>query len=209
MPGCCLLVFPVGLLLNLAHGGELFTGNTMRGTAAVLGGTATVSQLVKNWIVAFCGNFIGCVFILGLVLAAGLFPPSSPAAAFVASLAKMALPLGQTSCRAVLANWLVVMAVWQASSARTATDRFFAIWPPISACVAAGLEHSVANMMLVPLGMAVSADGLTAASFGRFLATNLAPVMLGNAVAGAVIVAGTSHVLYGKNSSSRQGSKQV
>lgn len=194
------LVFPVGLLLNLSHGGELFTGNTFRGAAAVLGGKATISQLAKNWAVVFCGNFLGCLAILTVVLASGLFPSGSPAAAFAQSLAdaKMALPLGETFFRAVLANWLVVLAVWQASSARTATDRFFAVWPPISAFVAAGLEHSVANMLLVPLGMAVGAEGLSAASFARFLTTNLAPVTLGNVVAGAVIVAGASHVAYGR-----------
>jgi formate/nitrite transporter len=199
------LVFPVGLLLNLAHGGELFTGNTFWGAAAVMGGKASVSQLAKNWAVAFAGNFVGCIAILSLVLASGLFPTGSPAAAFAQSLsdAKMALPLGQVFCRAVLANWLVCLAVWQASTARTASDRFFAVWPPISAFVAAGLEHSVANMFLIPLGLAVGgAEGLSAASLARFLAANLAPVTLGNAVAGAVVVAGASHLAYG---SSRKG----
>jgi len=195
------LVFPVGLLLNLSHGGELFTGQTMRASVAVLAGKATPAQLALNWAVSFCGNLVGSLAVLALVLASGLFfaPPAGPAAAaFAGSLAqaKMALPFGEAVCRGVLANWLVCMAVWQASTARTPSDRFFAVWPPIAAFVAAGLEHSVANMFLVPLGLAVG-SGLDAASFGRFLATNLLPVTLGNALAGAAVVGAVSHGLYG------------
>lgn len=193
------LVFPVGLLLNLAHGGELFTGNTMRCTLAVYGGKATPMQLAQNWAVSFAGNFLGCLGVLALVLAAGVLPQGSPSAAFAASLAqaKLALPVGEAVCRAVLANWLVCMAVWQATSARTASDRFFAVWPPIVAFVAAGLEHSVANMFLVPLGLAAAGE-LTAGTFVRFLGANLLPVTVGNALAGAAVVALASHAVYGK-----------
>ena len=193
------LVFPVGLYLNLAHGGELFTGQTMRCALAVLSKQSTLSQLAQNWAVSFCGNLVGSLAIVALVLASGVFAPSSPPAAFIAATAqaKVALPFGEAVCRGVLANWLVCLAVWNASAARNATDRFFAIWPPIAGFVAAGLEYSVANMFIAPLGLAVGAGGLDLASFGHFLFANLLPVTLGNAIAGAVVVAGVSHAVYG------------
>lgn len=199
------LVFPVGLLLNLSHGGELFTGQSMRATLAVLSGKSTLTQLAKNWAISFLGNFVGALSVVALVVASGLFSSSqasssSTAAAFFASSiadAKLSLNFSEAFFRAVLANWLVCMAVWGASTARTATDRFFAIWPPIAGFVAAGLEHSVANMFLVPLGLAVGSGGLDLVSFGAFLGRNLLPVTLGNAFAGAVVVAGSSHAVYG------------
>lgn len=193
------LVFPVGLLLNLSHGGELFTGQTMRATLAVLSNKSTFAQLAQNWVVSFTGNFAGALAILALVLASGLFPTGSPASSFASSLsqAKLSLPFTEALCRAILANWLVCLAVWQASAAKTASDRFFAIWPPIAGFVAAGLEHSVANMFLVPLGLACGAGGLDLGAFAGFLGKNLLPVTLGNAIAGAVVVAGFSHAVYG------------
>jgi formate/nitrite transporter len=201
------LVFPIGLLLNLSHGGELFTGQTMRATLAVLSQNSTFAQLAQNWLVSFTGNFAGALAILALVLASGLFPTNSPAATFASSLAqaKLSLPFTEALCRAILANWLVCLAVWQASAAKTASDRFFAIWPPIAGFVAAGLEHSVANMYLVPLGLACGGAGfgLDLGAFVGFLWRNLLPVTLGNAIAGAVVVAGFSHAVYGSGGNLR------
>lgn len=227
------LIFPVGLSLSLAHGGELFTGQTMRAPLAAAfdmgggrsgvpgggggGGGATTSgprrllllaqQVAGNWALSFTGNFAGALAVLALVLAAGLFPAGSSAAAFAASIAdaKLSLSFSEALCRGLLANWLVCMAVWQASAARTWSDRFFAVWPPIAAFVACGLEHSVASMFLVPLGLAVGGGGggLDAASFARFLTANLLPVTIGNALAGVVVVAGLSQVVYGGGDGAR------
>jgi formate transporter len=195
------LVFPVGLLLVMAHGPELFTGQAMRGAVAVLEGKATYGQLLRNWLISFAGNFVGCLCVLALVIASNtpLTIAGSPAASFVAALAasKMALSFSEAVARAVLANWLVCMAVWSAAPTRTASDRFFAVWPPISGFVAAGLEHSVANMMIVPLGLAASGELTLGAFFGRFCWGNLLPVTLGNVIGGAVVVGLGSWVIYG------------
>ena len=95
--------------------------------------------------------------------------------------------------RGVLCNWLVCMAVYMASMARDVTGKMVAIWFPISAFIALGLEHSVANMFLVPFGIFNGA----AVTWKAFLLNNLLPVTLGNIIAGTVCVAGAFSWAYG------------
>ena len=103
-------------------------------------------------------------------------------------------PMLQAFARGVLCNWLVCAAVWMANACSNATGKAIAIWFPISAFVAMGLEHSVANMFMVPLGIALGAD----VSFTHFLTANLLPVTLGNTVAGVACMGLTYSLLYGK-----------
>ena len=100
----------------------------------------------------------------------------------------------QAFSRGILCNWLVCAAVWMANACSSAAGKAVAIWFPISAFVALGLEHSVANMFMVPLGIALGAK----VSFSHFLTSNLLPVTLGNTVAGVACLGLTYSLMYGK-----------
>ena len=106
----------------------------------------------------------------------------------------MTVNVMQAFTRGVLCNWLVCAAVWMANACSSATGKAVAVWFPISAFVALGLEHSVANMFMVPLGIALGAN----VTYGQFLAANLLPVTLGNTVAGVACLGLSYSLLYGK-----------
>jgi formate/nitrite transporter FocA (FNT family) len=99
----------------------------------------------------------------------------------------------QCFLRAIMANWLVCVAVWNAGAASSLSGKVLGIWPPISAFVAIGLEHSVANMFLIPLGIALGAE----LTFGQFITQNLIPVTLGNIIGGLVFMGTASSYFYG------------
>jgi formate/nitrite transporter FocA (FNT family) len=99
----------------------------------------------------------------------------------------------QAFVRAILANWLVCVAVWCAGAANSLPGKILGLWPPICAFVAIGLEHSVANMFLIPLGIALGAD----ITFTHFLTANLIPVTLGNIVGGMVFMGFSNAYFFG------------
>ena len=119
---------------------------------------------------------------------------ANPATAIAIAGAKTSLTFGQAFFRGILCNWLVCMAVWMSAAASDAFGKFVAIFLPISAFVAMGFDHSIANMFIIPLGMALGADVSTKA----FLLGNLLPVTLGNIVGGGIMVAGLYSAAYGK-----------
>jgi formate/nitrite transporter len=196
-PGLQKMIFgafglPFGLLMTLVTGTELFTGNTALVTMAVLEGEADVGQLMKSWVASFLGNFVGAVGLAALAAYAATLPGGGASVAIAA--AKTSLPFGKAVARGILCNWLVCMAVYMASMAKDMSGKIVAIWFPISAFVAMGFEHSVANMFLVPLG--IFAAG--AVSWKAFLLGNLLPVTLGNIIGGALCVAFPFHLFFGK-----------
>lgn len=186
------LVFPVGLTMNTLHGTELFTGNTMKLPAAIYEGKANMAGLIKNWFWSYSGNFIGSLLFVAAVVASGVLTAGA-SYPIKTAMAKASLPWGQAFIRAVMANWLVCVAVWNAGAAQSLPGKVLGIWPPIAAFVAIGLEHSVANMFLIPLGIALGAD----ISFSHFLTANLIPVTLGNIVGGLVFMGTASSIFYG------------
>jgi ferredoxin-nitrite reductase len=183
---------PFGLMMTIIGGGELFTGNTALGTAALVEGTTTKKDVLMNWVVSYAGNFLGSLLLAYLAHTAGTLG-AAPAAVNVAVL-KSSLTFSQAFTRGLLCNWLVCMAVWMASGASSLPGKMTAIFFPISAFVALGLEHSVANMFLIPLGMLRGAE----VSIADFLLKNLLPVTLGNIVGGAIAVAGSYSAAFGK-----------
>lgn len=185
---------PFGLLMTLITGAELFTGNTALLTAAVLQGKATKEQLTKSWVYSYFGNFVGSIGLAALVTVGGTL--ASSGAPMAVATAKTSLTFLQAFTRGILCNWLVCMAVYMASFARDMGGKMVAIWFPISAFVAMGLEHSVANMFLIPLAIMSGASSIT---WSSFLLKNLLPVTLGNIVGGAVCVAGLYSMVYGKD----------
>jgi len=189
-PGLQKLVFgafglPLGLMMTVVTGAELFTSSTAFVATAVMARKATVGDLVRNWTITYLGNFVGSLIIACLFSAAGVVPVS---AAHIAQ-KKVSESFVQAFSRAILANWLVCMATWMAAGANDLASKMVAIWFPISSFVAMGLEHSIANMSIIPAGMFLNDHLETPITVADFLVKNLIPVTLGNAVAGVFAVA--------------------
>jgi len=183
---------PFGLIMTLITGGELFTGNTALVTAAVMEGKASAKDLMKSWAVSYAGNFVGSLLLAYLAFLSGTLG-NGPASVAVAT-AKCTLSWQAAFVRGLLCNWLVCMAVYMASGCATMTEKMVAVWFPISAFVALGLDHSVANMFLIPLGMMRGAD----ITIAQFLIKNLIPVTLGNIVGGALCVMAPFGLTFGR-----------
>ncbi len=186
--------FCLGLVLVLVGGGELFTGNVLL-TMAWASRRIALRLLLRNWILAYVGNFVGALSIAALVAMAQTAKLSAGAVGVtMATLAhaKLDLTFGQALARGVLCNLLVCLAVWLCFGARTVTDKVVAVILPVSAFVACGFEHCVANMYLVPVAIWSQADLPASAarlSWLVFLQDNLLPVTLGNIVGGTLVAA--------------------
>lgn len=183
---------PFGLFMTLMTGAELFTGNTALVSMAAYEGEATTDQVAKSWVMSYLGNFVGSVGLAFLV-SVGATLVGGGASVGIAG-AKTSLPFMKAFVRGILCNWLVCMGVYMASMAKDVAGKMVAIWFPISAFVTLGLEHSVANMFIIPLGIFSGA----AVSWKTFFMANLLPVTLGNIVGGAVAVAAVFSFMYGK-----------
>jgi formate transporter len=196
------LVFSTGLLLVVVAGAELFTGNNLLVMAWADGKISTL-EVLRNWVLVCGANFVGAAGLALLVFASGHTDLNGGAIGqqvVKIALAKQSLSVEQAFFRGVLCNVLVCMAVWMAMAGRSVTDKMVAIVLPITAFVAAGFEHSIANMYLMPLAMLIqTADpasiALNAVTW-RGMATNLVPVIAGNLVGGSVLVGLAYHVIY-------------
>lgn len=196
------VAFSLGLILVVVAGAELFTGNNLLAMAWADGRISTL-EVMRNWGVVCAGNFVGAAGLALLVYLSGHPAMNDGAIAreYVAiASAKTALPFWTAFFRGVLCNVLVCMAVWMALAGRSVVDKAVAIVFPISAFVAAGFEHSVANMYFIPLAMLVQGPdpiaAATSAAAWAALGRNLLPVILGNIVGGSVLVGLVYHVIY-------------
>jgi formate transporter len=195
------LVFSLGLLLVTVAGAELFTGNNLLAMAWASKRIST-GELLRNWAVVCIGNFVGACALALLVYLSRSTELNGGALAQQAmriAAAKAALPADVAFFKGVLCNVLVCMAVWMAAAGRSVTDKAIAIVPPITAFVAAGFEHSVANMYYFPLAMLLQIDhgvaGTPVIGWGTMF-LNLGPVIAGNLLGGSVLVAGVYWVIY-------------
>ncbi len=203
------VTFSLGLILVVVAGAELFTGNNLV-VMAWASRKVTTGQLVRNWLWVYFGNFIGAVATAGLLYLTGswsAFDGLVGVTAVKIAVAKCSLAVGAAFALGVMCNALVCLAVWLCFSARGVTDKIVAIVFPITAFVALGFEHSIANMYFIPLGIllkgepsVVAAGGWTPEQLAPLswtgFARNLAPVTLGNIVGGAVMVAGMYWMIY-------------
>jgi formate/nitrite transporter len=186
-------VFSLGLLLVVVAGAELFTGNNLIAMAWAEGKVSS-AELLRNWAVVCATNFLGAVGLALLVLLSG--HADQYAGTYLKILAaKTGLPFIKAFFSGILCNVLVCMAVWMSLAGRSVVDKAVAIFFPISAFVAAGFEHSVANMYFIPLGMMLQAAAGQPVELAG-LARNLVPVIAGNLVGGSVLVALVYHVIY-------------
>jgi formate transporter len=198
------LVFCLGLIAVVVAGAELFTGNNLI-VMAFASRKVTLTQLLRNWGIVYAGNFVGSIATALVMLATRQYSSAGGAIganAMAIANAKCSLGFVQALALGVMCNALVCLAVWLNLSARSTTDKIMAILFPITAFVAAGFEHSIANMYFVPMGLFVKglaandfwqAIGKTAADFGNltwgaFLVRNLLPVTIGNIIGGAGMV---------------------
>lgn len=205
------LAFSLGLILVIVGGAELFTGNNLM-VMAWASGRLSTREVLRAWILVYIGNFIGAVGTAMLVfLTEDYFHGDATVgiAALATAQAKASLPIVPALVHGILGNVLVCLAVWLCYSARTTSDRILAIIPPITAFVAAGFEHSVANMYLIPFGMMVkygaaapfwAASGVIPDTFPaltlRGLVANLVPVTVGNIVGGGLLVGAVYWFVY-------------
>ncbi|MDO8448672.1 MAG: formate/nitrite transporter family protein [Rhodoferax sp.] len=196
------LVFSLGLLLVVVAGAELFTGNNLLAMAWADGKIST-AEVLRNWLLVCLANFVGAAGLAALVFASGHTDLNGGAIGqqvVKMALAKQNLSLGQAFFRGVLCNVLVCMAIWMAMAGRSVTDKMVAIVLPITAFVAAGFEHSIANMYLMPLAMLIqyfdpAVAGTAPVTWGG-IAGNLVPVIAGNLIGGSVLVGLAYHVIY-------------
>ncbi len=176
-------VFPVGLMMVVICGAELFTGNNLL-TLALFDGRITPAQLLRNWVTVYLSNLAGSVLLALLLASSGLYGGAAGERAIAVAVSKVGAPFFEMVIRGILCNILVVLALWFQAGAKDLIGKIWAIWFPIMLFVFAGFEHSVANMTYIPLGIFLGAD----VSVGQFLLGNLVPVTIGNLIGGAVIV---------------------
>jgi formate transporter len=191
------LAFSLGLILVVIAGAELFTGNNLM-VMAWVHRKITTRHLLRNLIIVFFANFIGAVGLAAIVALSGHATMNNFGVgdhAVAIANAKVALSFGDAFFRAILCNILVCLAVWLAMGARTVTGKILAIIFPISAFVACGFEHCIANMYLISLGIFLD-GGATESLNWIGLAKNLVPVTLGNLVGGAGMVGLVYYVIY-------------
>lgn len=197
------MAFSLGLILVIVGGAELFTGDSLM-VVACASRRITVTALLRAWALVYLGNICGALGTAALVFLAGQHGFAGGAVgktALVVASAKAGLPTVQMFFLAVLCNVLVCLAVWMSFGARSLTDKVLVIVPPITAFVAAGFEHSIANMYLLPYALAVKAwaapefwmaigqeasayPALTVANAFR----NVAVTTIGNLIGGSLLV---------------------
>lgn len=206
------VVFSLGLILVIVGGAELFTGNTLIIMAWASRKLSTM-KLLRNWFVVYFGNLTGAVATAFLVFWSRQYMMGKGAVGVTAlniGLTKVELGFLQAVMLGILCNALVCLAVWLSYSARSTTDKILAVIFPVSAFVAAGFEHSIANMYFIPMAILIKrcapemfwqASGVDSAAYqaidwGSFLFHNLLPVTVGNIIGGALMVGGVYWLIY-------------
>ncbi|MBL8664981.1 MAG: formate/nitrite transporter family protein [Candidatus Odyssella sp.] len=205
------LVFSLGLILVIVGGAELFTGDSLM-IVACAGRRITIAALLRAWLVVYLGNIAGAAGTAALVYLSGHYGLAGGAlgkTALAIAAGKAALPTVELFFLAVLCNVLVCLAVWMSFGARSVTDKVLVIVPPIAAFVAAGFEHSIANLYFLPYALAIkawappefwSAIGQTAAAYPALTlgasVHNVAVATIGNLIGGSLMVGAVYWFVY-------------
>jgi len=207
------IVFSLGLILIVLAGAELFTGNSLM-SIAFIQRMISARNLARSWVIVYFANFIGALAIVLLMYYSEQWASNGSmvgAKALLIANSKVNLAFHTAFVRAILANALVCLAVWLCFGARSTMDKIFAVLFPITAFVASGFEHCVANMYFVPIGiwlksqpsvitaaeaMAGGALSLQNLTWSGFIVKNLVPVTIGNIIGGALLVGGVYWAVY-------------
>lgn len=180
------LVFPVGLMLVVVLGADLFTGNNALLMPPLLERRIGLGKVLMNWTVIWLTNFAGCLLVAYFLVYLTGLTASAPYAAAANGIAvsKVLQSFGVVFLKGIGANWCVCLAVWLALSGKSLGEKLLACEIPVMAFVALGFEHAIANMFFIPLGMMQGAE----ISVGQLFWSNLIPATLGNIVGGALFV---------------------
>jgi len=204
------LSFSVGLVLVVLSGAELFTGNCLIAMAA-LSHRIAWKRVVRNWAWVYAANFAGSLLLAAVLFGTRQYAMNDGlvgASALKIAVSKVNMPFWTAFFRGVLCNWLVCLAIWMATRAADTIGKTAAVMLPITAFVASGFEHSVANMFFVPMGLmlknipsvvtsAGSLPGIEHLTWGEgLLVRNLLPVTLGNLVGGVLFVGAAYWAVY-------------
>lgn len=184
------LAFSLGLILVIVGGAELFTGNNLI-VMAWASKRISTAKLLRNWAIVYAGNFVGAIGIALLAWGCGIADQSGgQVGSSIQAIAahKCQLPWIQAFVAGIGCNLLVCLAVWLCMSARTVTDKVLAIIFPITAFVATGMEHCVANMYFAPAALLHPSMNHESVTIQNFIWNNLVPVTLGNVVGGTLLV---------------------
>ena len=203
------LTFCLGLILVVVAGAELFTGNCLM-TMSWMSGRTPLTHLLRNWGLVYFANLVGSLSLVGLMFYTNQWTLNDygvGANALLIANAKVNLTFGSALARGILCNALVCLAIWLCFSARTVTDKILAILFPITAFVAAGFEHSIANMYFIPMGIllagqpavlsaaGVATDSVANLSWMGFVG-NLVPVTIGNVIGGGILIGAVYWLAY-------------
>lgn len=203
------LSFSLGLILVVCAGAELFTGNTLL-VVAWASRRISLARVAWNWALVFFGNAVGAIATAGLMLASRQYESGHGAVgstALTIAAHKCDLGFWQAIALGILCNALVCLAIWLAYSAKSLTDRLIAVVPPITAFVALGFEHSIANLYFIPFALFLKTNHAFVATLDpqpdlhrltwtHFLAGNLLPVTIGNIIGGGALVGGVYWLAY-------------
>lgn len=183
LSGC---MFPIGLILVVVLGAELFTGNNALLIPSYARRSHGFGTVARNWTLVYLGNFVGAVLFTYLMVYSCGLTATDPYGSAIRGIAeaKVSMPWLTVLLKGVGANWCVCLAVWLALSGKTFFEKALGCWLPVMAFVALGYEHSIANMFFIPLGM------LEGAEVGAWEAIwcNFIPATIGNIIGGALLV---------------------
>ena len=188
--------FPIGLVMIVLSGADLFTSNIMFMTCAALHRRVTIIDVLKNWVVSFFGNLAGMLFFVAIIAGyGGVFQLEAYKTETINfATQKIVDPHWyQIFLRAIGANWLVCFAVFISISSREIVSKILAIWFPTATFVALGLDHVIANMFFIPTAIWNGAPGI---SVGYYIWKSMLPSILGNMIGGGIFVGGMYWYLY-------------
>jgi formate transporter len=188
-------LFPVNLLLIIMTGGQLFTGNSATCTAAKWEGMIRYSGLAKNLAFSLLGNIIGCAIFAHTAYYCGLLSGGTANLIKTTAVAKCGGAFMPTLVKGILCNWMVSLAVFMAGASNDLCGKLVGCWFPISTFVGIGLEHSIANLFILPCALMLGGTNL---GLNDIIFKNIVPVLLGNFIAGAFIVAASYSYQFGR-----------
>ena len=192
-------IFPVGLMMVVMCGAELFTGNCLM-IIGVMDKKIRVAQMIRNWIIVYIGNFVGSMAVVCGMAVSGLWNSGGGllgAMTVKTAVGKCSLDFGSAVVLGIFCNVLVGLAVWMATGSGETIGKIFAIWFCIGLFIVSGFEHSVANMYFIPAGIIASGNDAfvqlldldtSVLTVGNFLIRNLLPVTIGNIIGGSLFV---------------------
>ncbi|KAM5352977.1 hypothetical protein ACJ41O_005699 [Fusarium nematophilum] len=179
-------VFPLGLIIVLLTGADLFTSTNMFTFVAVLNGRLSIWRMLLHWFLCFFGNLSGSLFVMAVIVGYGGIFDSDPYREEVIAFTtkKQLVPeMYQIFIRGIGCNWLVCLACFLGMQAKDLSSKVVGIWLPVFAFVALGFDHVVANMFFMPLGIWLGTPGLTV---GLYIWKGMIPALFGNILGGSL-----------------------